>query len=144
MGLTLDEQRSHFALWCLASAPLLAGTDLIHASNDTLAILTAKGPLSVQADAGLDGRVQGTLVLQTKAVQLWHKPLSDGAHALILLNALADKAQASASLSAAKLSPDNKYRVTDLWTGKDMGTISGSNNITATLDSHAALFVRLE
>lgn len=47
VGLSLVEQRSHFSLWCIAAAPLLAGTDIVHASNDTLAILTAAGPLSV-------------------------------------------------------------------------------------------------
>ena len=39
IGLTLTEQYTHMTLWCIAGAPLLAGTDLVHASNDTLAIL---------------------------------------------------------------------------------------------------------
>ena len=38
IGLTLTEQYTHMTLWCIARAPLLAGTDLVHASNDTLAI----------------------------------------------------------------------------------------------------------
>ena len=42
VGLTYDEQKSHFSLWCIMSAPLLAGTDIEHASAATLAILTAK------------------------------------------------------------------------------------------------------
>ena len=29
------------AYWCIASAPLLAGTDIVRATNETLAILTA-------------------------------------------------------------------------------------------------------
>lgn len=47
VGLSLVEQRSHFSLWCITAAPLLAGTDIVHASKDTLEILTAAGPLSV-------------------------------------------------------------------------------------------------
>ena len=47
VGLTPDEQRSHFSLWCLAGAPLLAGTDIEHASAETLAILTAPELLEV-------------------------------------------------------------------------------------------------
>lgn len=39
IGLTLTEQYTHMTLWCIAGAPLLAGTDLVHISNETLAIL---------------------------------------------------------------------------------------------------------
>jgi hypothetical protein len=39
IGLTLTEQYTHMTLWCIAGAPLLAGTDLVHASKETLAIL---------------------------------------------------------------------------------------------------------
>ena len=42
VGLTLTEQYTHMTLWCISGAPLLAGTDLIHASNETLAILANK------------------------------------------------------------------------------------------------------
>ena len=41
VGLTPEEQKSHFSLWAIMSAPLLAGTDIEHASAATLAILTA-------------------------------------------------------------------------------------------------------
>jgi alpha-galactosidase len=41
VGLTLTEQKSHFSLWCIAGAPLLAATDIEHASDETLQILTA-------------------------------------------------------------------------------------------------------
>ena len=47
VGLTVTEQRSHFSLWCITSAPLLAGTDLEHATADTLAILTAPELLEI-------------------------------------------------------------------------------------------------
>lgn len=39
VGLTETEQTSMMSLWCIASAPLLAGTDIIHASAATLKIL---------------------------------------------------------------------------------------------------------
>ena len=33
VGLTVTEQYAHMSLWCIAGAPLLVGTDLIHATN---------------------------------------------------------------------------------------------------------------
>merc|ERR1719313_2374198 len=62
VGLTLNEQRSHFALWCIAGAPLLAGTDIVHASAETLAILTAPEVAQVNQDLGVGGKLQGKLL----------------------------------------------------------------------------------
>src|SRR5204863_9444534 len=38
-GLSPEEQRTQFAVWSLLAAPLLAGTDVAHASPETLALL---------------------------------------------------------------------------------------------------------
>ena len=59
VGLTYTEEKTHFALWALVSGPLLVGTDVIHASDATLAILTAKEILEVNQDLGVKGKLQG-------------------------------------------------------------------------------------
>ena len=59
VGLTPEEQKSHFSLWSIMSAPLLAGTDIEHASAATLAILTAKEIVEVNQDLGIAGKLQG-------------------------------------------------------------------------------------
>lgn len=59
VGLDADEQRSHFALWCIAGAPLLVGTDVIHATNLTLSILIAPELIMVNQNLGVGGKVQG-------------------------------------------------------------------------------------
>jgi len=38
-GLTLDEQKSHFAMWAFAKAPLIIGTDLKNLDDKYLNIL---------------------------------------------------------------------------------------------------------
>jgi alpha-galactosidase len=38
-GLDFTEERSHFALWALAKAPLIIGCDLATVSKESLAIL---------------------------------------------------------------------------------------------------------
>ena len=62
VGMTITEQLTHFMLWCIASAPLLAGNDIVHASNETLRILTAAELIEVNQDPGQDGRLQGVSV----------------------------------------------------------------------------------
>lgn len=59
VGLTPEEQKSHFSLWAIMSAPLLAGTDIEHASTQTLSILTAPELLEINQDLGIGGRLQG-------------------------------------------------------------------------------------
>jgi alpha-galactosidase len=41
-GLTLDEERSHFALWVFAKSPLLIGCDLVTVKNTSLSILKSE------------------------------------------------------------------------------------------------------
>ncbi|CAM5280957.1 hypothetical protein SCANM63S_04607 [Streptomyces canarius] len=56
-GLTLTESRSHFALWALLSAPLMAGNDIRTMSADVSAILRNPRLLAVNQDPlGAGGR----------------------------------------------------------------------------------------
>ena len=56
--LTLAEQRSHFALWCLMKSPLIIGTDVRTLSPASLGILQNKRLIAVNQDALA---AQGTL-----------------------------------------------------------------------------------
>ena len=56
--LTLAEQRSHFALWCLMKSPLIIGTDVRALQPAQLAILLNKRLIAINQD---DLAVQGTL-----------------------------------------------------------------------------------
>ena len=38
-GLTLEEEKTHFALWAISKAPLIIGADLSKISNESLAVL---------------------------------------------------------------------------------------------------------
>jgi alpha-galactosidase len=56
-GMTKEEYRSHFSLWAIFSAPLLAGNDLEHMTADTREILLNKEVIAVDQDTmGLQGR----------------------------------------------------------------------------------------
>ena len=46
-GLTLAQQRSHFALWALLKSPLMIGADLRAISKESLAILKNREVLQV-------------------------------------------------------------------------------------------------
>ena len=48
--LTINEQRSHFALWALLKSPLMVGTDLAKLSNESYKILLSKEVIAVNQD----------------------------------------------------------------------------------------------
>ena len=60
VGLSVEEQRTMMSLWSLAGSPLLAGTDIIHASETTLSILANAEVTAINQDLGLHGKIQGT------------------------------------------------------------------------------------
>lgn len=49
-GLTNEEEKTHFALWSLAKAPLIIGCDLNTVSGDSLAILKSEGIIAFNQD----------------------------------------------------------------------------------------------
>jgi alpha-galactosidase len=82
-GMTVYEDKSHFALWCMLASPLIMGNDLRSASAETLAILKNKEVIAVNQDPlGKEGfrfYAEGNL-------EIWAKPLSKGEWALAFLN----------------------------------------------------------
>ena len=72
-GLTKEESRSHFSMWALFSAPLLAGNDLEHMTPDIREILLNKEVIAIDQDKlGL----QGQRVKKTGDLEVWSKQLS--------------------------------------------------------------------
>jgi len=56
-GMTFEEYKSHFSLWCLAKAPLLVGCDITNMSEETKFILMAPEVIAVNQDPlGVQGR----------------------------------------------------------------------------------------
>ncbi len=59
-GMTASEDRTHFSMWCMLAAPLIAGNDLRKMSAQTTAILTDKELIAI--DPGSVGRRRDTLL----------------------------------------------------------------------------------
>lgn len=142
VGLTLEEQRSHFALWCFLAAPLLIGTDLHTASSETFAILGAVELIAVDQDAlGFQGRVvQHWTDAAGNHLQVYGKRLADGSVAALLLNRGASAADMHLDLKSVWCSGEVSLR--DLWAERDLGTTSGSYTAVA-VPSHGTVALRL-
>ncbi len=82
-GMTTTEYRSHFSLWALMAAPLIAGNDLRSMTPEIHDILTNKEVIAIDQDPL--GR-QGRRVRKDGDLEVWGRQLKDGDRAVILLN----------------------------------------------------------
>ncbi|MFJ8364188.1 glycoside hydrolase family 27 protein [Streptomyces sp. NPDC093984] len=128
-GLSLTESRSHFALWALMSAPLMAGNDIRTMSADVSAILRNPRLLAVNQDSlGAGGR----RVRDDGDTEVFAKPLSDGSVAVGLFNRGSNTATVTTTAAQVGLS-GGSFTLTDLWTG---GTSTTSGQISASVPAH--------
>jgi hypothetical protein len=51
-GMSYEEDKTHFSMWCMMNSPLLAGNDLRSMSAETLGILTNKEIIALNQDDG--------------------------------------------------------------------------------------------
>jgi alpha-galactosidase len=127
-GMAVNEDRAHFTMWCMLAAPLMAGNDVRKMSKETLAILTNKEAIAVDQDRL---GVQGFQYSAKDNVEVWFKPLSDGAWAMVVLNRNPNPQKirfdwktetVSDAFSKREARFDaTVYDVRDLWQKKDLG-----------------------
>ncbi|MER5835799.1 ricin-type beta-trefoil lectin domain protein [Streptomyces sp. NPDC002130] len=135
-GLSLTESRSHFALWALMGAPLMAGNDIRTMSSEVSAILRNPRLLGVNQDPlGAGGR----RVRDDGNTEVFAKPLSDGSVAVGLFNRGAGATTVTTTAAQVGLS-GGPFTLTDLWTG---GTSSTSGQISASVPAHGVAVFRV-
>ncbi|NLK48498.1 MAG: glycoside hydrolase family 27 protein [Bacteroidales bacterium] len=144
-GMSKDEYISHFSMWSMLAAPLMAGNDLRKMDQETIEILTNKEVIAVNQDKL--GK-QAVRFMDMGDHEIWAKPLSDAEIAVCFLNR---------SLQEWNLDYDWKkqtmyfardinihkyeYDIRDLWKHKQIGT-TGRNTKT-TIPPHGCLMVKL-
>ena len=144
IGMSQTEQTTHFALWCLMASPLLIGADLTALDADALAILSNTEMVAINQDAyGIQGVPVGHGADDASTAPCWAKPLANGDIAVMLLNTGEGTAQITCSLAELGMSSTGAAKVRDMWAHKDLEPLAAGANITATLDSHAQITLRL-
>ena len=135
--MTTDEYRTHFSLWCLQRAPLLAGNDLRSMNDDTKSILMNTDVIAIDQDpAGLPlKRVseEGTSVV-------FMRPLKGGDIAVGMFNRGDQAAEISVTLDSLGIA-GKKLQARDLWKHAPV-TISG-DKYTASVPTHGVVLLRV-
>jgi alpha-galactosidase len=137
-GMSEAEYRSHFSLWALLAAPLIAGNDLRSMSAEIHDILTNKEVIAVNQDAL--GR-EGERVARNGDSDIWAKQLKDGSRAVVLLNR--GPAETHIVVTWEEIGyPDHlSANARDLWQHKDLGKFTGK--FGAAVPSHGVVMLKV-
>ena len=134
--LTPSEQRTHFAVWCLWSAPLLIGCPLESLDPFTLGLLTHEELIDLDQDAL---GVQAMIHRETADELILCKPLENGDTAIGLIN-LSEKPR-EIGVAWKQLGLPGPVHVRDLWERRDIGVHRAK--ITAEVAPHDIAVFRL-
>jgi alpha-galactosidase len=146
-GMSVNEDRAHFSMWCMLAAPLIAGNDLRKLSDEAKEILINKEVIAVNQDSL---GIQGFKYFSKDSLEIWFKPLRNDDWAVCFLNRslknqkiLFDwtKENIIDSLTGRKIDKVNPYKIKDLWRKKDFGTTN--EILTAEVPGHDVLMIRL-
>ena len=137
--LNLAENRTHFTLWAMLAAPLLAGNDLTAMTPGIKAILMNRDVIAIDQDPR--GR-QGVRAYSDGEVEVWTRQLQGGAIAVAIV-AVGDSRYSTHPfhLNLVKLGLHGPQAGKDLWTGKPI-TLTDKQPIE--LESHDVLLVRID
>ena len=138
-GMTSTEYRSHFSLWAMMAAPLMAGNDIANMDESTRAILLNKEVIAVDQDRlGQQGR----RVWKDGDREVWVKPLSGGARAVLLFNRGDEPAIIRATAEQLGYPTTFRAKLRDLWAHRDLPRWSGT--FEARVEPHGVVMLRLE
>lgn len=134
-GMTENEDRAHFTMWCMMASPLILGNDLRNMSEATRNIIMNKEMIAIDQDPL---GIQGWHCCDADGLQFWLKPLVNDEWAFTILNPtkqdityelnwqdfnLTDKDVSNRSTQL----DTQVYQVYNLWTHKAEGKTSLKN-----------------
>ena len=128
-GLSVNQDRAHFTMWCMMASPLILGNDVRNMSDETKAILTNRDLIAIDQDKL---GVQGLRFLIREGLEYWFKPLSNGDWAMTIFNPTRQSLSCSLNWQDFNLTDEevskrstafdqNVYKIKNLWTGRMEG-----------------------
>ncbi|MBN1925409.1 MAG: glycoside hydrolase family 27 protein [Prolixibacteraceae bacterium] len=144
-GMTEDEYITHFSMWAMLAAPLMAGNDLRDMDESTKMILINTDVIAVNQDTKGE---QARRFMDMGEHEIWAKSLSDGEVAVCFLNRTDKpwnlnydwKKQTMYFVRDVNIRK-NTYTVYDLWQHKTIGNTD--EILREDIPAHGVLMVKL-
>tara|TARA_R110002050_G_scaffold166886_1_gene297447 strand:+ start:6874 stop:8103 length:1230 start_codon:yes stop_codon:yes gene_type:complete len=138
-GLNFEEQKSHFALWCIMSAPLIIGNDPRKMTAEEKSIVLNKQAIEINQDP----TEQGKRVKKEGDIEIWQKQMNNGQNALLILNSNSqDIKDYNLKLSEFGKTFKKKKNITDVFSGDNLNSENGI--ISLKIKPHECVFLKIE
>lgn len=149
-GLTLAEERTHFALWAGMKSPLLMGTDLAKLRPASIDILKNKYLLAFNQDDVFGKPAQpykwGTnpnwTFNDTHPPEYWSGNSKQGVLTMVVNVAETSVVKKLDFAEVPELKAGGTYRAFDVWHGKDAGCFTGGIDLKIGVHDTAVLILK--
>lgn len=152
-GMSVNEDRAHFSMWCMMASPLILGNDLRNMSDDVRAIIMNKEAIAINQDTlGVQCLKFGV----EDGLRIYFKPLAGGDWALCFLNATKQPITYGINWQHFNLTDyevskrstafdTTLYIIRNVWSGKNEGKTNKKDKVsrTITVPSHDVVLYRL-
>ena len=142
-GMTYEEDKAHFSMWCLMHSPLLLGNDLTQMSEKTIKIITNEEIIALNQSSFV---YQARRIIDYGELEVWAKPLIStvsGHVAVGLLNRSNTMDTISFNLNSIGIDASKGYLTKDLWTKKEYSR-SIKEQIKMEVPSHGIVVLKIE
>lgn len=136
-GLSIEEQKAHFALWCIMSAPLMLGNDPRNMTQDEKNIILNKDCIMIDQDT----TEQGKRIKVIGDTEIWAKKLQNAKIAVLMLNRNKVNTK-KITLNFSDIGIYQKARVADVYARKELGTFS--KLFSKSIQPHSGLFMLMD
>ena len=138
-GMTDTEYRSHFSLWAMLAAPLIAGNDLRDMRPEIHDILTNQEVIAIDQDPlGSEGK----RVWKDGDLEVYARPLQGGNRAVALLNRGTVQKEISVNWEDLGYPAHLTAAVRDLWQHNEVGKFTGK--FSASVAAHGVVVVTIQ
>lgn len=141
-GMSYEEDKTHFTMWCMMHSPLLLGNDLTKMSQETVEIVTNEDLIAIN---------QSPFVYQARRLykegdkEIWAKPListASGEVAVVLLNRSRNEKSIELNLDKIGIDYSKGYSIKDLWS-KEVVEGSLENIIIREVNPHGVVVLKI-
>lgn len=136
-GLTIAEQKTHFALWCIMSSPLILGNDPRIMTKEEKEIILNKDCIAINQDP----TEQGRKIKDDGDVEIWAKHLKNGNMAILMLNRNNSEIK-KLDLNLEEMSINGKEKITDVYSKEKIHSVKGQ--LPLEIMPHACIFMLVE
>ena len=142
-GMSYEEDKAHFSMWCMMHSPLLLGNDLTNISKETLEIITNKDIIALNQSSFV---YQARRLVDHGDLEVWAKPListMSGKVAVGLLNRSKKRQTITFELKSVGIDAGKGYTTKDLWTKKEQPQ-SKNKSISVEVTGHGIVVLKIE